>query len=71
MFVAMKNERGEEKEEMNEGERNEFTNDIYDFEIVIYIYIYIYIYAHTPPSFGFFFFFSLTWVSGPACAHLD
>jgi hypothetical protein len=40
MFVAMKNERGEEKEEMNEGERNEFTNDIYDFEIVIYIYIY-------------------------------
>jgi hypothetical protein len=47
MFVAMKNERGEEKEEMNEGERNEFTNDIYDFEIVIYIYIYIYIYMHT------------------------
>ena len=39
MFAAMENERGEEKEEMNEGERNEFTNDIYDFEIVIYIYI--------------------------------
>jgi hypothetical protein len=36
MFVAMKNERGEEKEEMTEGERNEFTNDIYDFETVIH-----------------------------------